>query len=130
MTQVTIRDESMTGQLLNELILQIEAETLTLEELIRARVEAEVKNYNEQQPANFNGLVRPAEAERVLNGYRLKKRRSIDAEKQCYVALDAFQKNGFFVLIDDFQVDQLQEEILVDDQTKVSFVQLTQLVGG
>ena len=120
----------MTGQLLNELIVQLEAETVTVENLIRARVEAEVKLYNEKLPDHFNGLVRPAEAERVLNGYRLKKKRAIDAEKQCYVALDAFQKNGFFVLVDDYQVVELKEEILVDDQTKVSFVQLTQLVGG
>ncbi len=130
MKQVTIRDESMTGQLLNELILQIEAETLTLEALIRARVETEVSTYNNELPEHFNGLVRPSDAERVLNGYRLKKKKKIDAEKQCYVALDAFQKNSFFVLVDDFQVENLQQEILVDDTTKVSFVQLTPLVGG
>jgi len=44
--------------------------------------------------------------------------------------LDAFQKNSFFVLVDDYQVADLQEEMLVSKDTKVSFVQLTPLVGG
>ncbi|MEM8906366.1 MAG: hypothetical protein AAGD05_00855, partial [Bacteroidota bacterium] len=130
MRQVTIRDESMTGELLNELILQVEAETISVETLIKTRVEKEVTTYNEQLPEYFNGLVQPLEAERLLNGYRLKNRRPIDAEKQCYIALDAFQKNGFFVLVDDYQVSDLKEEILVDETTKVSFVRLTPLVGG
>ena len=75
-------------------------------------------------------MVQPEETERVLNGFRMKKKRAIDPEKQYYVALDAFQKNGFFILVDDYQVDDLQEEILVDDTTKVSFVRLTPMVGG
>jgi len=130
MQQITIRDESMAGKLLHELIIQIESETITLEDLIRARVRSEVDHYNQQQPDYFNGLVQPQEAERVLNGYKMKKKRLIDAEKQSYVALDAFQKNSFFVLVDDYQVADLQEEMLVSKDTKVSFVQLTPLVGG
>ncbi|MEM9820927.1 MAG: hypothetical protein AAF985_07635 [Bacteroidota bacterium] len=130
MQQITIRDESIAGKLLNELIIQVASETMTVETLIRARVEAEVNVYNQKQSDYFNGLVQPQEAERVLNGYKMKKKRQIDPEKQCYIALDAFQKNGFFVLVDDHQVSELQEEILVNKETKVSFVQLTPLVGG
>ena len=130
MQQIIIRDESMAGKLLHELTIQVESETLRVEDLIRARVNAEVTNYNQKQPDYFNGLVQPQEAERVLNGYKMKKKRMIDAEKQCYIALNAFQKNGFFVLVDDYQVADLQEEILVSKETKVSFVQLTPLVGG
>ena len=76
------------------------------------------------------GLIQPARAERVLNGYKMKKGDLIDAEKQTYVALDAFQKNGFFILVDDQQVENLKEEILINDDTKISFVRLTPLVGG
>jgi len=61
---------------------------------------------------------------------QMKKGATIDAEKQTYVALDAFQKNGFFMLVNDYQVGDLHEEILVDEHTKVSFVRLTPLVGG
>lgn len=130
MKNLTIRDESMTGHLLNELVLQVENETINLEDLIKARVFAEVEQYNRKKSEIYSGLVQPEETERVLNGFRMKKKRAIDPEKQYYVALDAFQKNGFFILVDDYQVDDLQEEILVDDTTKVSFVRLTPMVGG
>lgn len=130
MKELTIRDESMTGNLLNKLVLKVEDETLTVEDLIKARVTAEVAQYNEKKSGLYNGLVQPEEAERVLNGFKMRKHRNIDAEKQSYVALDAFQKNGFFILVDDYQVGDLQEEILVDDTTKISFVRLTPLVGG
>jgi len=130
MKAITIRDESMTGLLLQELLLKIDAETITVADLIKARVQAEVDQYNDQKSLVYNGLIQPVSSERILNGYKLKKGTTIDPEKQTYVALDAFQKNGFFILVDDYQVGDLQEEILVDEATKVSFVRLTPLVGG
>lgn len=130
MAQIIIKDESMTGKLLHQLTVEVEAETITVKDLIRARVFQEVEAYNTKKPGVFNGLVQPEEAESVLNGYRLRKKRKIDAEQQYYVALDAFQKNGFFVLVDDFQIGDLEEPIIFSDDTSVSFVRLTPLVGG
>ena len=127
---LTIQDETMAGKLLHRITLEVESETITVQELIRARVFAEVEAYNEKKPGIFNGLVQPAEAERVLNGYRLQTSRAIDAEKQYYIALDAFQKNGFFVLVDNYQVSELQEPIIVSADTRVSFVRMMPLVGG
>jgi len=127
---LTIQDETMTGKLLNQLTLEVASETITIQDLIRARVYAEVAAYNDKKLGLFNGLVQPEEAERVLNGYRLKKNRDIDAEKQYYIALDAFQKNGFFMLVDNYQVGDLEEPIIVGEETKVSFVRMTPLVGG
>ena len=49
---------------------------------------------------------------------------------QTYVAMEAFKNNGFFILIDDEQVDDLTQKFLVDESTTVSFVKLTPLVGG
>ena len=128
--KIAIHDETMTGKLLQQIILDVEAETINVQELIRARVYAEVAAYNEKKPGVFNGLVQPEDAERVLNGYRLRKAREIDAEKQYYIALDAYQKNGFFILVDNYQVGDLEEPIIVGDDTKVSFVRMTPLVGG
>jgi len=102
MKKIVIQDETMTGKLVNELLLEIDAETITVADLIKARVHAEVTQFNQNTHPNYFGLVQPARAERVLNGYKMKKGELIDAEKQTYVALDAFQKNGFFVLVDDF----------------------------
>ncbi|MFK7806437.1 MAG: hypothetical protein AB8F74_01425 [Saprospiraceae bacterium] len=128
--KLTIQDETLTGKMLHQLILEVESETITVQDLIRARVYAEVNTYNDKKLGIFNGLVQPEEAERVLNGYRLKTTRAIDPEKQYYIALDAFQKNGFFVLVDNYQVGNLEEQLIVSDETKVSFVRMTPLVGG
>ena len=76
------------------------------------------------------GLVQPTETESALNGYRMKTRRQVDAEKQVYVAPDAFQKNGYFVFINDMQAESLDQEVVVTEDLKVSFVKLTPLVGG
>lgn len=77
-----------------------------------------------------NGLIQPTAAEKILNGFKLKKRKLIDAEKQMYIALDAFQKNGFFVLVDDLQADTLEQRVDIRPTNTVSFIKLTPLVGG
>ena len=90
----------------------------------------EVETYNQKLPQYFNGLVEPTEAEKTINGYKLNTRRAIDGEKQVYTALHAFQKNTFFVLIDDVQAESLEQEIELSGNPLVSFIKLTPLVGG
>jgi hypothetical protein len=46
---------------------------ITIRELIRLRVREEVARYNAQPTQRFNGLVRPADAEEDLNGYRMRR---------------------------------------------------------
>jgi xylulokinase len=41
---------------------------------------------NRAMPEYFHGLVQPTDAERVLNGYRLKQRRPLDWKEQCRCA--------------------------------------------
>ena len=76
------------------------------------------------------GLVQPTHAERTLNGYKMKERRHIDAEKQVYIALDAFMKNAYFILIDNKQAETLDEEVRISTTSNIRFVKLTPLVGG
>lgn len=128
---LTIKDETALGKVLHELELSLSEDIITVRELIRQRVYAEVEAYNRKADEVFHGLVQPTDAEATLNGYRMKGKTSfVDPEKQFYVALDAFMKNGFFILVDDRQVEGLEEKILVAEDTSVSFVKLTQLVGG
>jgi len=130
MQNILIKDESATGKILNEIMIAVENELTTVKEIIEARVYAEVEFYNQKLPEYFKGLVQPSDTERTLNGFKLKTPRKIDPEKQAYIALNAFQKNGYFILIDDQQAETLEQEILVGADTSVSFVQLTPLVGG
>lgn len=127
---IIIKDETALGTVLKESELNFSTTSVTIAEIIEARVTAEVAAYNQKLPAVFNGLVQPTLAEKVLNGFKLKKRQLIDAEKQTYIALDAFQKNGFFVLVDDLQVETLEQKVEIQLNTTVSFIKLTPLVGG
>ena len=127
---ILISDELLSGTITNQFEIQIESDSITVEELISKRVMQEVEQYNRRLPEFFNGLIEPSDAEKTLNGFKLRKKQKIDAEKQMYVALNAFQKNGYFVLVDDSQVDDLNQIITLRGTSKISFVKLTPLIGG
>src|SRR5688572_9354934 len=97
---LTIRDETASGSVTNELTLDVLTETITVRELIRSRVYQEVQDFNRRQQqgeADFKGLVTPAGAEKTPNGFRLRTKREVDWKDQFERACDAFQRNGFFV---------------------------------
>jgi len=110
--------------------LDVPEERITVRDLIRARVYREVRNYNIDRPEVFQGLVQPSDAERSLNGFKMRRRRRIDPEKQFELAKRAFYSNGFILLVDDRQVDELEEEIEIRPDTTVTFLKLVPLVGG
>ncbi|BDI28225.1 hypothetical protein CCAX7_002760 [Capsulimonas corticalis] len=128
--QITIYDETLSGERTPSLSLDLMSSTITLRELIRRRVYEEVQDYNASTPEYFQGFVQPTDAERALNGYRVKERRRIDWETQYNRAIQSFLGNGFFVLIDDRQIEDLDTEIQLKLKTQVSFVKLVPLVGG
>lgn len=127
---LTIKDETTGGKTVNEMQVSFASELTTVKEIIRARVFAEVDLYNNKMPEYYKGLVQPGDAERTLNGFKLKEKKKVDAEKQFLVALDAFQKNGFFVLIDNIQSVSPEQMLVINNSTKISFIKLTPLVGG
>src|ERR1043165_1851843 len=127
---LTIHDETASGQKTNTFTLQCLTERMSVRELIRARIYQEVQDYNQREPEYFRGLVEPSAAERVLNGYKLKAKRKIDWQEQFQRALEAFDRNGFFLLVGNHQAESLDEEFDVEVDTEVSFVKLVPLVGG
>ena len=128
MNTLVIKDEAASGKVLNEIALKFENEYISVKELIAKRIENEVDRYqNDLASYKTKGLVLPTDLEKRLNK---KQTKQIDVEKQIYVALNAFNNNGFFILIDEEQVEDLDQKFLVDELTKVSFVKLTPLVGG
>lgn len=128
--KLLIKDETFTGDILNKIEIEVANELITVKDIIAGRVTAEVNRYNNKSTEYFQGLIQPSNTEKTLNGYKLKKKRTIDAEKQVYIALDSFQNNGYFVLIDNIQAESLDQEVLLAKDTNVSFVKLTPLVGG
>ena len=132
---LTIHDETTSGEVYGEHPLEFPTERITIRDLIRERIYQEVQDFNRKQGERiFRGLVQPTDAERVLNGqrpeYRLKEHRPIDWKPQFEKAIEAFERNGFFILIDDSQAEDLDQEFEISRGTIVSFVRLTPLVGG
>ena len=127
---VTIKDETTGGEVLNKIPVSFASELVSIKEIIRARVLADVAAYNLKLPEYFQGLVQPGEAEQTLNGFRMKERRKVDPEKQYAIALDAFSKNGYFVLIDNIQAEDPEQMVVINANTDISFIKLTPLVGG
>ena len=127
---LTITDETFSGTVTNEINIEFDQVEITVKDLIEQRVSQEVAKYNNRVIEKFNGLIQPTEKENLLNAISKKEFRMIDGEQQVYIALDAFQKNGFFVLVDDKQVESLEERIQLRPMMKVSFIKLVPLVGG
>jgi len=125
-----IKDGTFGGKVLNEISIYLAGETVRVRDIIEARVFAEVEKYNARLDGFYNGLIQPVDAEVALNGYKMKTKNKVDPEKQAYVAFNAFVKNGFFILIDNIQSQDLDEIVLVNEQTSISFVKLTPLIGG
>ena len=128
--QINVTDETFTGEVLHTQTLEFSDPLVSVKEIITQRVIQEVDRFNQQLTKHFKGLIRPSLAENSKEGFLLKKKQAVDAEKQVYVALDAFQQNGYFVLIDDQQAESLDQMIKLEASTKVSLLKLTPLVGG
>uniref|UniRef100_B8HT70 Uncharacterized protein n=1 Tax=Cyanothece sp. (strain PCC 7425 / ATCC 29141) TaxID=395961 RepID=B8HT70_CYAP4 len=127
---LTLYDETTLGEKRAALTLSFDTTRISVRDLIRDRVYNEVWDYNQNKTGIFRGLVQPTDSERQLNGFKLKQPRQINWEEQYQKALAAFENNSFVILVGDRQVDDLDTEIEISDQTQVSFLKLIPLVGG
>ena len=132
LTKLLIRDETTAslGKTEHTFTVHVSGERISVRELIRQRVTQEVEEFNSHQPAVFRMLVQPNDTERTLNGFKFRKPRFVDPDEQYEKAIEAFEGNGFIVLVDDFQVQELEDEIGLHPETSVTFLKLVPLVGG
>ena len=130
MATLTIHDRTAVGRDIESFVIDDLPDRITVRDLIRTRVRDEVARYNLKPAERFRGLVAPEGAVQEMLGYRLRSPRRIDWEVQADAAVDAFGRNGFFLLLNGRQVTDLDEEIAVADTRDVAFVKLVQLVGG
>lgn len=131
MINLTISDNTISGKMLNSLQLQLASTSTTARQIITERIHHEVTRYNQaKHQLRFNGLVQPTQAEIILNDYENKPKQTIDAEVQCRKAYEAFEHNGFFLLVDDKQITELDDMFTISEVSTVQFVKLVPLVGG
>ena len=130
---VIIRDEMLGKQApSHELRLTFSVDEVAVRDIIAERVRMEIDQYERKVVTSFaNNLVAPSDAELRLNeAKKTMKYRPIDADKQVEVAFKAFERNGFFIIVGDRQVESLDERVSLTDNPDISFVKLTPLVGG
>ena len=134
MPELTLIDETTSGHETGRRRLIVTQSTLTVAELIEARVRQEFKEAGSGSSNALPGLVQPAKKERLLNpGKPLawkKEEEPVQVQDLVNRALKAFESNGFFLLVDGHQPTALQESIRVTPETEISFIKLTPLVGG
>lgn len=130
MPTLTVRDETISGDEFATLTLDLLTERLDARELIRSRVYQEVREYNAAPPGRWRGLVQPMDAERALNGERITARRPLDWEQQFARALEGFVRGRFLILVDDRQIETLDEPLVLQPGSAVTFLRLVPLVGG
>src|SRR3974390_1829868 len=139
-----IYDERRPGaerQLRHRLALPVER--ITARDLIRCRIEAEGALHNEREHARFDGegaayetstewLVTPGAVERALNGPRgaygprpgVKTPEGmtlIESEPLIAVALEAFARNGFFMIFDGRPIVDLAEVFTLEPDSAPTF---------
>ncbi|WUI11381.1 hypothetical protein OG218_03630 [Kineococcus sp. NBC_00420] len=130
MAMINFVDETTSGQRSDVWGLEVSEETLPLRELIRRRIFQEVSEHHARQFEPFTGLVQPTATERALNGERVRAPHRVDPQEQFDRAVEAFSGNGFFVIVDDRQVSDLDAEVVLRSGTEVVFFKLVPLVGG
>jgi hypothetical protein len=126
---LTVRDQTGARRTA-ELTLPEIPDRISLRDLIRTRVREEVALVNAAPEREFRTLVQPTDSEVSLNGYRLRRPKIVDWQRQAAIAEDAFAGSGFFVLVDGRQVEDLDEELELTADSDVRFVKLVPLVGG
>lgn len=125
-----IRDENAFGSIYNEFKLSFDKVEVSVRDIITERVYQEVMRYNQRAADYKYALVQPKAEEIELNNLQAKPRKQVNAERQVEVALAAFESNGFFLLVDDKQLENLNDTVIIGKTTVVSFVKLIPLVGG
>jgi len=111
--------------------LSFRAPTVTARDIVRARVEAEVERYNnDQERRPFVGLVAPADVESALNRPLRQGRRPINTEHQIEVALEAIRKGRVILMFNGAQVEDIDAPLLITPVSEARFLKLVPLVGG
>ncbi len=136
MTVVVVTyDETFSGTVVRQIAVEFPHERITLRDLIRERVRREVEDYNcTQYQRHLGNTVRSSDTEQKSIGPPHKcspeHYRQIDWQTQVEKAVQAFERNRFFVLVDDRQVENLDQELEINYRTRMAFVKLTPLLGG
>jgi hypothetical protein len=125
---VKMSDGSLSGSITQRFNISIPSYTTTARQLIEQRITQEVTLFKSgKKQSHFNSVMIPTPKEMALNSHQFA---NIDVQAQCQQAIHVFSHNGFFLLVDDHQITELDTEFQVSELSTIQFIKLVPLVGG
>lgn len=110
---------------------------LTLGQLIARIVRTEVKNFQKRQhdrqflrALTASQIEQAAEKGKIEMGASEVGIQAVDAEQSVAVALQAFEDGLYLVVIDDVEHRDLEQQVYLKDDSRITFIRLTMLTGG
>lgn len=132
--------EKIVGQTQRQAFtLRLASERISARDIVAQHVRDEVDRLNalarrkhaeHDRVASFLVGEHAHELERRLNTPDRKGPKVIDRTKEVDAALDAIAARTVIVLFDDVEVEDLDADLTVTDQSKITFLRLVPLVGG
>ena len=119
--------------------LKLVSERIVAREIVTSHVRAEVERQNDDLIRNRRDYQRVASIlvgshshpiERALNGRTTRKPKLFDPEAEIESALAGIESNQIIMLFDDAQVEDLDQELTVTENSRVTFLRMVPLVGG
>lgn len=107
---MAMRDRSRAGHVLGGARVTGLADEVTVRDILRTRIRAEVATYNADPGPVFRGLVQPADGVRHSDGFRMQQPRPLDAEPLIAAAEEATRLGLLQLQVDGRPVD-LDERI-------------------
>ncbi|MCA0426263.1 MAG: hypothetical protein LCH37_02405 [Bacteroidetes bacterium] len=115
----------MDGKIISEWLFDWNETSITLEDLIIAKVEKQLEEKESLMHASPNLM------ERILNQEKKEKAiLKIDRKSAIAEAIKAFKQSRFFVLVDGNQIDELSTKLEIKFNSTIQFIRLTPLIGG
>ena len=128
---ITIADETATGEILDRILIELQGWDVPLRELIKSRVRSEILRFKQNNGDEYKGLV----AKQLGNGsptlsWKVPDDFAIDEVEECQRAEEAFLRNGFMVIVEGKQVEDLDQILRLSPTSTIRFVRLIALQGG
>lgn len=132
--------EKIVGQTQRQAFsLRLASERVSARDVIAKHVIEEVDRLNDlarrrhaehDRVASFLVGDHSHELERKLNKPNPRGPKVLDAAKEVESALEAIEARKVVVLFDDFEVEDLDADLTMTDQSKITFLRLVPLIGG
>jgi hypothetical protein len=121
---INVKEEGFISKLLDPLKIEISLKPITIKELIVLKVTDEFEKICSKD-FTLSQKGQSQTQEKTKN-----RSKNMDLEQNVYRALEGFQKNVFFILINDNQAENLNDKIIIQENTTITFIKLMPLVGG